>query len=71
MTRHQAIRAKCKDCIYDECAPGTWIKQVSDCTSTDCALWPFRPVSSAPDYAEAKESALKARSEPIAAFLGA
>lgn len=48
LTRLQAIRAKCRDCIYDECSPGTWRQQVDACTSTDCALHEWRPRSSAP-----------------------
>lgn len=42
----QAINAKCKDCIYDPLAGGTWRNQVEKCTSVkSCALWPLRPVS--------------------------
>ena len=40
-----AIRAKCKDCIYDEKNVGTWRQQVQGCTSTDCPLYPLRPLS--------------------------
>ena len=42
----QAINAKCKDCIYDPLSGlGTWRQQVEGCTSTDCGLYPVRPVS--------------------------
>ncbi len=34
----------CKDCIYDEKTPGTWRKQVENCTTTACPLYPVRPV---------------------------
>lgn len=44
-SRRSAIREKCKDCIYDDCSPGTWLQQVTACTSQDCALWAVRPVS--------------------------
>jgi hypothetical protein len=41
-----AITAKCKECIYDEYARGTWRKQIEDCTSVNCPLHPVRPKSS-------------------------
>lgn len=44
-TRGQAIALKCKDCIFDSCAPGSWRKQVEECPSYDCALYPHRPRS--------------------------
>ena len=40
----QAIRAKCKDCIYDPLAGGTWLEQVAQCSIKDCPLWDFRPM---------------------------
>ena len=45
MTRQQAIDGKCKECIYDEYADGTWRQQVEACELTDCALYPYRPKS--------------------------
>ena len=45
-TLRQAINAKCKDCIYDPLSGlGSWRQQVGGCTSTDCPLWPIRPVA--------------------------
>lgn len=44
MTRAKAIAAKCKDCIYDPREPGTWRMQVTACTTTECALYPYRPL---------------------------
>jgi hypothetical protein len=38
-----AINAKCKDCIHDEEAPGTWREQVAQCSAPACPLWPIRP----------------------------
>ncbi len=46
MGMRQAINAKCRDCIYDSCAPGTWRKQVEGCAIPSCALWPYRPKAS-------------------------
>jgi hypothetical protein len=48
MSRTRAINDKCKDCIYDPLAGGTWREQVEMCRSEKtCALWPFRPVTTA------------------------
>lgn len=44
-TRNAAIAAKCRDCIFDQEAAGTWRQQVTVCPSTDCALWTFRPLA--------------------------
>lgn len=44
-TRNEAIAAKCRDCIFDSEAAGTWRQQVTVCPSTDCALWRFRPLA--------------------------
>ena len=43
----KAISDKCKDCTYDQCAPGTWREQVEACTVKACALWEVRPISTA------------------------
>jgi hypothetical protein len=47
MSMRAAINAKCKDCIYDSCAPGNWRQQVQACTISTCSLWAYRPKSSA------------------------
>ena len=39
----QAINAKCKDCIYDNLAAGTWRQQVTLCAVDLCPLWSVRP----------------------------
>lgn len=43
MSLRAAINAKCKDCIYDRLAGGTWRAQVEACTATTCPLYPYRP----------------------------
>lgn len=43
-TRSAAIAAKCRDCIHDRHAAGTWRTQVATCHCTDCPLWGFRPL---------------------------
>jgi len=43
MSLRKAINEKCKDCIYDNLAEGTWLKQVELCTCSDCPLYPVRP----------------------------
>lgn len=40
----EAIDAKCKDCIFDECEPGRWRQQVAACTCITCPLYPVRPL---------------------------
>jgi hypothetical protein len=40
-----AIRAKCKDCTYDEAAPGTYLQQIEACTVKSCPLWEVRPLT--------------------------
>jgi hypothetical protein len=44
MTRNQAIAAKCRECIHDPLAAGTWREQVAVCVCMDCPLWQFRPM---------------------------
>ncbi len=41
----KAIKAKCKDCIYNPLAGGTWLMQIENCPATDCPLWNFRPLT--------------------------
>ena len=38
-----SINAHCCQCIYDELVPGTWRKQVENCTVSDCELYHLRP----------------------------
>lgn len=42
----KSINGKCRDCIYDELAAGTWVMQVEACSCYTCPLWPVRPVRS-------------------------
>ena len=39
------IDEKCRDCIYDEFQPGSWVQQVGACEITDCPLWEIRRIS--------------------------
>lgn len=45
--RAAAVNAMCCECIYDPEALGcgSWRKQVEDCTSLNCPLYPYRPVT--------------------------
>jgi hypothetical protein len=45
--RAAAINAMCVNCIYDPDALGcgSWRQQVEDCTSTDCPLYKYRPLT--------------------------
>lgn len=47
MSLRRAINAKCKDCIYDNLASGTWRQQVTLCSVTSCPLWSLRPQTTA------------------------
>jgi hypothetical protein len=46
-TPKRAIKAKCKDCIYDPLAGGTWLQQIEGCVVMACPLWPIRPLTEA------------------------
>ena len=59
MTRQQAINEKCRECIYDEFADGTWRMQVEACELTACALYPYRPVSRSIASCEADSAAVE------------
>ena len=39
------INANCVSCIYVQAAPGSWRKQVTQCTVDSCPLFDIRPVS--------------------------
>lgn len=43
MSLRAAINAKCRDCIHDPVAPGTWREQIAQCSAIRCPLWPLRP----------------------------
>ena len=46
----KAVVEKCKECIYDPLGSnGTWRKQVDNCTSYSCPLYPVRPRSTYKD----------------------
>jgi len=53
ISRAKAVRDKCIDCIYDPLDKGTHIYQTTKCRSTDCALWPIRPINK--QYANAQD----------------
>jgi hypothetical protein len=41
----RAVDDYCKACTYDPLAGGTWRQQVTLCPSSECSLYPIRPVS--------------------------
>lgn len=43
MSYRKAIDEKCRSCVYDDLAAGTWRQQTTLCSVTSCALWPYRP----------------------------
>ena len=48
MSLRKAINLKCKDCTYDNKAPGTWRQQVAFCCVKTCPLWAVRPKTCRP-----------------------
>ena len=44
----KCVDDKCKMCIYDPKAAGTWRQQVTLCSVTICPLYPVRPVTKSP-----------------------
>ncbi len=44
LSMRDAINAKCRECIHDPLARGTWREQVQECTSAQCPLFPLRPL---------------------------
>ncbi len=47
-----AINAKCRACIHDPAAPGTWREQVAQCSVPRCPLWVVRPAPSGGPFAD-------------------
>ena len=48
MSLRKCINEKCRDCIYDSIAPGTWLQQVFLCSVKSCALYDARPKPTRP-----------------------
>lgn len=42
-----AIQAKCVECVVDPDIPGlgTWLQQITECSSPTCPLYPVRPIT--------------------------
>lgn len=59
MSLRKAVNDKCKECIYDPRSPGTWRKQVEDCTSRLCPLYQERPVQIQNSSKKGKSRAIK------------
>ena len=56
MTRALAIAAKCRECVHDPIAAGTWREQVAVCGCSDCPLWRYRPLpNNAPAWITARD----------------
>ncbi len=82
MNRAKAIKAKCRDCIYDPLVVGTAAQQIACCLSSDCPLHLVRPITTkaiptklleayriAPTQLDARTRGL-VQSEPIAPDAG-
>jgi len=55
MSMRKAVNDKCKECIYDPKAGGTWKSQTESCPSTTCPIHPYRPVTAETARIRAKE----------------
>ena len=44
LSLRNAIDVKCKECVYDTYAPGTWRDQVKNCSGVNCPLFAVRPL---------------------------
>ena len=69
LTRQQAINEKCKDCIYDSLAGGTWREQTTACASEDCALWEYRPLDAKTKTAMREEKLTNMTDEEREAYI--
>jgi len=47
MSLRKSINGKCRDCIHDDLAAGTWLQQVTLCSSSNCPLYGVRPKTKA------------------------
>ena len=66
MSLRKAVNAKCRECIYDpNSGQGTWRKQVEDCTSPLCPLFPYRPVTIQNSTKNDQSSVVKAEVLPV------
>ena len=52
MSLRNAVNAKCRECIHDPAAPGTWREQVAQCSVIRCGLWSVRPAPSGGPFAD-------------------
>lgn len=65
-----AVNAKCRSCIYDPgSGNGTWREQVEACTSSNCPLHAFRPISGA-KTGKRSGGAISARLAPVSSLHG-
>jgi hypothetical protein len=44
LSMRAAINAMCRQCIHDPLSRGTWREQVGQCSSSNCPLYPLRPM---------------------------
>ncbi|HIF49929.1 MAG TPA: hypothetical protein EYQ42_00080 [Thiotrichaceae bacterium] len=47
MSLRKPVNENCKECIYDNLAPGTWLQQVTLCSIKTCRLYKVRPQTKA------------------------
>ena len=71
MSLRKAVNEKCRDCIHDDLAPGTWLQQVILCSDESCPLWKLRPKSksSIPESVLSSHVVKSGKSQDLAADL--
>lgn len=70
MSLRNAINAKCRECLYDPAAPGTWREQVAQCSVTRCGIWAARPVPSGGPFANPPPDLVSATPERLRMSVG-
>lgn len=48
----KAVIYKCKECIYDPLGKGTWLYQITNCSSPTCPLFGVRPTNDSREVME-------------------
>lgn len=61
MSLRRAIDQKCKSCLYDELALGSWRAQIAACSSPDCPLYGVRPLPASGIHEHGREGPKNAK----------
>src|SRR5690349_3930981 len=70
LSLRKASDGKCRDCIYDKEAAGTWREQVAQCSCVRCQLWSVRPAPTAGPFANPPRDPTSVSRGWVTAFIG-